>query len=821
MIPLLLLAAFAIDSPVAGAHATSMPAAPPARRPRIAQGTDAGAVYNGRANELRVKPPRLDEGGMSVDAQLDEPQWRQAALLTGFSQFSPQDGVPAQDSTQVLVWYSATAIHFGIRAFEAHGAARATLADRDKIDADDNVQILLGTFNDGRQATVFAVNPLGVQSDGTITESNQSKSSGFGGTTLARDPADLSSDFVYQSKGRVTADGYVVEVRIPFKSLKYQSRDVQAWGLNVVREVQHSGHEDSWAPARRAGLTFLGQSGALDGLTGLRRGLVLDVNPELTQRTTGLPSSPTPEAGANWKYAAERPVLGGNARWGITNNLTLNGTVNPDFSQVESDAGQFSFDPRQALFFAEKRPFFLDGIEQFATPHNLIYTRRVVQPVGAVKLTGKVSGTSVAFLSAVDHATDSTITGERPILNVLRVQRDVGRSSKLGFAYTDRMNGDAWNRVADADGTYLFGGVYSFQGQYAQSFTRQPDGKRLAAPLWHAGVNRNGRHLAFSYSLDGVHEDFRAANGFIQRGGVVNGNVDQRYTWFGARGALFEAVTFNPGYFSTWRYQSFVHQDDAIEKKLHFNLTGTLRGGWTAGVGYFAESFGFDPALFADYRILGAAGDTLPFTGRPRIPNSEAFLSLNTPAGKRVSFTAFYLWGHDENFLEWASSNIIIAQYGLNFRPTDKLRLNATYELQSFNRRTDGSIVANNRIPRLKVEYQIARPLFVRLVGEYDSYFRDALRDESRSNRPVITHDQCANYAYQVTVACQMSTFRGDFLFSYQPSPGTVLFVGYGAGYVDQRALAEPFAFPSSFGLRGYGRTDDALFVKASYLFRL
>jgi hypothetical protein len=432
-----------------------------------------------------------------------------------------------------------------------------------------------------------------------------------------------------------------------------------------------------------------------------------------------------------------------------------------------------------------------------------------------------VAGTTVALLSAVDQATDSTANPGRPVVNLLRLQRDIGSSSKFGIAYTDRENGGAFNRVADVDGTYLFGGVYSLQAQYAQSFTRQADGKRLDAPLWHAGVNRNGRHLAMSYSLDGVHEDFLASSGFIPRGGVVNGNLDQRYTWFGARGALFEAVTFNPGYFSTWRYQSFVHQDDAIEKKLHFNLSATLRGGWNAGVGYFAETFGYDPELFASYRIQSPDGTLLPYTGQPRIPNSEAYLSLNTPAGKRVSFNAFYLWGHDENFFEWASSSIIIGQYGMTVRPTDKLRVNATYNLQSFNRRTDGSIVGNNRIPRLKLEYQIARPLFVRLVGEYDSFYRDALRDESRTNLPIVTYDQCAGYAYQKTVACQRSAFRGDFLFSYQPSPGTVLFVGYGAGYVDRRPLAQPFDFPSSFGFRGYGRTDDALFVKASYLFRL
>lgn len=759
---------------------------------------------------MHVRPPRLDEAGV-VDGRLDESQWTQAARLIGFSQFSPNDGGPADDSTEVLVWYSATAIHFGIRAFERHGRPTATLADRDRIASDDNVQILLGTFNDGRQATVFAVNPLGVQGDGTIVESNQSRSSGFVGSTLARDPTDLSADYVFQSKGMLTPSGYVVEVRIPFKSLKYQSADVQTWGINVVRVVQHSGREDSWTPALRTGLSFLAQSGTLEGLTGLQRGLVVDVNPEVTQRTMGL--GPRTGMTGGWRYDAGRPQVGGNARWGITNNITLNGTVNPDFSQIESDAGQFSFDPRKALFFAEKRPFFLEGTEQFATPHSLIYTRRIVKPVGAVKLSGKVSGTNIAFLSAVDDATASRSGQDHPVVNMLRVQRDLGASSKLGVAYTDRVDGGSYNRVADIDGSYLFGGIYSLQGQYAQSVTQQAT-TRLSAPLWAAAINRNGKHVAFTYGLEGVHEDFITQSGYINRPGVVNATFDQRYTAFGRPGALFEAVTFNPGYLSIWRYQSFVHQEDAIEKKLHLNLNATMRGGWNAGLGYFVESFGFDPGLYGSYRILGAAGDTLPFHGTPRIPNSEAYLSAGTPAGARVAATAFYLWGRDENYYEWASSNIVIASYGLTVRPTDKLRLNATYNLQSYNRRSDGSIVGNNRIPRMKMEYQLARPLFVRLVGEYDSFHRDALRDEGRTGLPLLINGrQTTRSAY--------TGFRGDFLFSYQPDPGTVVFLGYGAGYTDTRAAAQPFEFPSSFRFNGYNRTDDAFFLKASYLLRL
>ena len=802
-----LLAAFAVAAPVTTAHVVR-----PRPRPVVQ------TVYNGRSNELHVQLPRLEDTGLTIDGRLDEPQWQQAALLTGFSQFSPNDGAAASDSTEVLVWYSATAIHFGIRAFEPHGQARATLADRDRIASDDNVQILLGTFNDGRQATVFAVNPLGVQADGTIVEANQTRSSGFVGSTLARDPTDLSADYVFQSSGMLTADGYVVEVRIPFKSLKYQSRDVQSWGLNIVRAVQHSGHEDSWAPAKRAGLSFLAQSGVLEGLTGLRRGLVVDVNPEITQQTPG--TSRPPGTGSGWRYDGRRPEVGGNARWGVTNNLTLNGTLNPDFSQIESDAGQFSFDPRQSLFFAEKRPFFLEGTEQFSTPNSLIYTRRIIQPVVAAKLTGKVSGTSVALLSAVDDAAGSTSRRDHPVFNLLRVQRDIGASSKLGVAYTDRVDAGNSNRVLDVDGSYLFGGIYSAQGQYAQSVTKQ-GGTSLHAPLWSAALNRNGKNVALTYSLAGVHEDFRALSGFISRGGIVNGDIDHRFTRFGAPGALLEVLTFNPAYKSVWRYQSFVHHDDAIEKKLHLSLNATLRGAWNVGTGYFVETFGFDPGLYAGYRVLGVNGDTLPFVGVPRIGNSEQYLSINSPAGRRFSANAFYLWGRDENFYEWASSSIVVSSYTLTVRPTDKLRADATYNLQSYNRRSDGSIVGNNRIPRLKLEYQIARPIFVRLVGEYDSFYRDALRDESGTRRPIIAADACNNGVVGITRACQNSTFRGDFLFSYQPNPGTVVFLGYGAGFADARLQSQPFEFPSTLRFNGYDRTDDAFFVKASYLFRL
>ncbi len=224
------------------------------------------------------------------------------------------------------------------------------------------------------------VNPLGVQEDGTITE-GLSMSRGatcancpFGvNQQTGPPPTDLTPDFVYESKGHLTPFGYEVVVRIPFRSVKYQSIDPQDWGINIIRLVQHSGHSDSWFPAKLADASFLGQAGTLTGLTGLSSGLVLDLNPFVTQKAQG---GRNWDAAGAWQYGVERPQFGSERALGnATNNLTLNGTYRPDFAEVESDATQLSFDPRNAISYPEKRPFFLDGLEQFNTPNNLIYTR--------------------------------------------------------------------------------------------------------------------------------------------------------------------------------------------------------------------------------------------------------------------------------------------------------------------------------------------------------------------------------------------------------------------------------------------------------------
>src|SRR3989454_4451148 len=763
-------------------------------------------TYSGRDRQLDVQIPRFEADAV-IDGDLSDSVWAHAAWLTGFSQYSPNDDVPAADSTQVLVWYSATAIYFGIRAFEQHGRPTMTLANRDQIFGDDNVQILLGTFHDGKRALMFAVNPLGVQGDGSLIEGTNISASGFiGGAVIGREQPDLSPDFVFQSRGRVTDWGYEVEVRIPFKSIRYQPRQPQDWNLNIVRQVKHSGFEDSWFPARRASATFIGQAGTLVGLSGMHRGLVVDLNPEATGRASGAPTT------GGYRYDLGDPQVGGNVRWGVSDNLTLNGTFKPDFSQVESDAGQLAFDPRQALFFPEKRPFFLEGSELFQVPQNLIYTRRIVQPVAAVKLTGTTFGTDIGLLSAVDQKFASVTGSDNPIFNILRAQRRLGRGSRVGLAYTDRIEGGDYNRVAEVDSRLVFKEIYGLNLQLAGSRTRT-GGATTTAPLWLSQFTVQHRIWGLRSLFAGISDDFRDASGFIGRAGIVHSYVDPSYTTYGKPGAFLERFTGDIVVDGIWQYQNFIHGRHLQDKKLHFNGNATLRGGWNVGAGYFVESFGYDSALFAAYYLKvpdGSGGvKFVAFTGQPTIKNGEYIVQIGTPQWKHFSGSGYFLQGHDENFFEWASGDLLLLSADLSYRPTERLRNSVSYFWQQVNRRTDGSLVNVGRVLRAKIEYQLSRPLFVRVVGQYIQDKTDSLRDDSRTGAPIFIAGPGSSLTR--AAASRSNLFHVDALLSYQPVPGTVVFAGYGSDMVDEEAF--------QFG--GLRRTDDAFFLKLSYLFRL
>jgi len=389
--------------------------------------------------------------------------------------------------------------------------------------------------------------------------------------------------------------------------------------------------------------------------------------------------------------------------------------------------------------------------------------------------------------------------------------------------YTDRVDGDFSNRVLGMDGRLVWGGIYSASFQAAGSRTATPTDAASIGTLYHADVRRAGRTFNARYRINALHDDFQAQSGFINRPAVANVNLSHSYTRYGGEGGLVESASTNLVLDGLWKYQRFVHGDDMIEKKAHWNNNFVLRGGWNVGASVLVESFGFDDELYSDLFVQRTEGGVVryePFVGRGRIPNLDYVLTMSTPNFRRLSANILYVWGRDENFYEWAPSDIGLITGSVTVRPTDQLRVTTSYTNQWYGRVADGSIVARTRIPRVRAEYQITRSIFVRAVGEYRADFADDLRDTDDTGDPLYRQTpgglvRARGFSTVDRRANRVNSFRPELLFSYLPSPGTVLYAGYGG------TLFEPDAFRLGRGLGELRRQNDAVFVKMSYLFRV
>jgi hypothetical protein len=648
-----------------------------------------------------------------------------------------------------------------------------------------------------------------VQEDGTITEGVRTT---IGSTGMANatgpDSTDLSPDFVYESKGRLTAFGYQVEVRIPFRSLKFPAKSPQNWGINILRKVQHSGHSDTWYPTKLAASSYLDEAGVLTGLRDLDAGLVLDLNPIVTEKIIG---NPTVGPRSGWAYDAARPQFGGNVRWGITPNLLLNGTYRPDFAEVESDATQLILDPRIGLQYPEKRPFFLDGLEQFNTPNNLIYTRRIEAPIGASKLTGKVGDVSLAYLGAIDEENQRGLTGGHPAFNVLRVRDDFAQGSQIGVVLTDKETGGSFNRLVGADSRITFGKLYTVDLQAATSMTRDA-GSSAAGPLWQADFLRTGRSLFLKYRLEGIDPEFDAASGFISRGNIVKATFDTRYTFY-PKHTFLDTFGFGFDYYDNWVYRSFTSFHAPAEREYQPYAVATLHGGWQILYMLALGFYSYDPSIYQNYYLghIGAHDTTYThYAGGPALWNIDHILQVTTPTFAHFDLSMLEFYGNDFNFFEWAPAYFWWTSLTLNFRPTSQLRAQLMYNAQIYWRRDDNSMVGKTLIPRLLVEYQLSRPIFFRVVGQYDGAYQNTLRDDTRSGLPIFTLNP-ATGTYSRASAFQSNQLQLSWLFAYQPIPGTVAFVGYG------NTMTEP----NGFQFNPLRRVADNVFVKFSYLFRM
>ncbi|HEY8853284.1 MAG TPA: DUF5916 domain-containing protein [Gemmatimonadaceae bacterium] len=767
---------------------------------------DSLPVYDGRANRTHVDVPRLDAAA-TIDGRLDDAVWRRAARLTGFSQYQPVDGRPADEPTEVLVWYSPDAIYFGIKAREIHGnVVRATHANRDNIDSEDQVQILLDTDNSRQIAFLFGVNPYGVQQDGTRSSTfaggaggPSATGGGFRNINPLEGSVDLNPDYVFESKGRLVEGGYEVEVRIPFKSLRYQDAKLQSWGIHILRRVQHSGFQDTWAPAVRANANFLAQSGSLDGLHDLKRGLVLEATPTVTAHAD---RSPTISNG-NYQRKAD---VGGDARWGIRQNLTLNGTINPDFSQVEADVGQVLLNERFALFYPEKRPFFLDGLELFDSPNQLIYTRQIVAPLGGVKLTGKLGGTNIASMLVGDDRQYSWAGNHSPLFGVSRIRYDYGSSNTIGGVLTTREDGASYSRVAAGDFRFYHSKLYFAQFQAAESWTDSL-GNRRNGSLYQADWDRTGRAWGFHYTLRSLDPGFKAAAGFVNRTGIIGANAFNRLSFYGAPGALVQ--TYGSFFFWSPIWNNAGGSHGLAESSESISPTATLRGGWQLSGALTHNYFAFGPALYNGLTIQRSVGtstvviDTAAFI----VPGPEnnqwgGSFRVTTPTYRFFSGTASITEGQVPIFREAAPGNSSRIDGALDLRPTTAIRSSLSFSRLTIARKSDGSRFSSETIPRIKVEYQVSPPIFLRLVGQYTARSRAALQD--RNGNPILVDGV-------IDTGSTVNEFSTDWLFSYRPVPGTLVYLGYGS------TLNEP----REFRFQDFQRTRDGFFGKISYLFRL
>ena len=768
---------------------------------------DPDKTYRGTAEELEVATPVVERADVSIDGRLDDAAWQEAALLTDFTQYEPVEGSAASQRTEIRVLVDADAIYFSVRASDDDPSGiRATLSERDSFTwSDDYIRFILDTFDDARRAFVFTVNPLGVQHDGIWNQGGSSGRRGGHGP-----PIDDNPDFLWDSDGMITDDGYQVEVRIPFKSLRFPELEEQSWGLQVERNIQRNGYRSSWAPVTNDIANKLAQSGKLTGLRGLDMGLFMEVNPVVTGKRIGGVDS---ETGLFHHQGAEGD-FGLNLTYGLTSNLTLDGTYNPDFSQVEADAGQISVNERFAIFFPEKRPFFLEGTEIFAMPKQLIYTRRVANPIGGAKLTGKVGGLSVGYLGAIDESFEAG--AENTVVNLVRMKKDVGSGSSIGAAYTDRTVSSAvYNRVAGADALLQLTDRHTLTLMGAASFTGSDALASERGRLLHAKFEQAGRTFAFNAEIEDTDPEFNTASGFMRRIGETQVSSRTSYNWFGPRGGRLEQFGPSLELRGFWDHDAFWDGEGPEEAEVQLGWRLSFRGNITFWGNHKRTTFDFQPAGYDGLFVEQGDGSFTAFR-----PDQDLFsnlgsttLSLWLNKWQRIRGNVRYTFSDAPLFdlgyrvaVEPARSRSV--ETTVNLYPTRALVAEVGIRANTLERKRDGSTASTAVIPRFRAQYQFSRSLFVRGIFEYRSQERFALRDPVNGGG-IYSSDGEGGYA--VRDGSIGHDFHVEGLVSYEPSPGTVFYVGYTRQMEDD----------GSFRFRNIRAQNDGLFVKLSYRFRM
>jgi hypothetical protein len=680
--------------------------------------------------------------------------------VTDFRQREPGDGVPVSHGTTAYVSYDDANLYVVFVCEDDPTGVRARIARREEIGDDDEVVIYLDTFRDREHAYFFLVNPLGVQLDGIWTEGQDE---------------DFSFDAVWHSDGRLTENGYVVRMTIPFRSLRFPRAPAQTWGIALGRIIQRNNEEAYWPHLTKRVKGFVPQFASLQGLANISPSHNVQVNPySVFARARVLDQ----DAAAFNTAGDER--LGVDAKLVVRDALTLDATVHPDFSQVETDDPQVTVNERFEVFFPEKRPFFLENSGYFSTPVNLFFSRRVVDPGAGLRLTGKAGRWVVGAIAMNDRAPGERadepvlLAGSRAAVGAARVQRELGEESTVGFLVTDRELERSFNRMFSVDSRLKLGSNWAFASQLLRSETRELDATRLSGSGALAELTRDGRNFDYVGRYLQFGPDFTAPLGFVKRVGIRQ----TEHEWKFRRRPKGKVVTnYGPKLSAVYVWDPDGQQLDrelAAEFQVELVRQTELKLVRTEAFELF-EDLGFRPY------------------------NTAA--SLTTEWFKWLTLDATYKWGaavnHDpvkglDPFLGRAAE----AEVNATLRPTSQLRVDQA-AIHSRLNTNSGARVFTERLLRTKVNYQFNRFLSLRAIVDYESQIGNpSLADLGDERR-----------------------WGADLLLTYLLNPGTALYVGYTDRYENLALLGGP---PPTVERSRKADLSVArqLFVKLNYLWR-
>ena len=704
--------------------------------------------------------------------------------VTGFVQRNPHNGDPASQRTEAYLGYDNNNLYAVFVCFDNPAKVRARMSRREDVFDDDTVEVMLDTFHDRRRAYAFQTTPLGVQWDAIWTETPHEDNTG---STPNFDP---SFDTVWDSRGRVTSEGYVVWMAIPFKSLRFSPEQQQSWGIILYRGILRENEDDFWPEISRSVEGRLGQAATANGLEGISPSRNMQFIPYGVLRSFRAldPRDPAPHFDSR-----DAEFRGGiDSKFVLRDNLVLDVTANPDFSQVESDEPQITVNQRFEVFFPEKRPFFLENSDFFKTPIDLFFTRRIGDPQFGARLTGKVGPYSLGILATDDRGPGNRVpdndplAGDRSTFAIARVNRDILGQSSIGVIYTDWEfpAADAFNRVGGIDSRLKFNPNWTGNFQAVTSSTKNPDGIYQAGPAYKAEATYSATHLNYDATYNDISPGFTTNAGFVNRVDIreVRNSLDYRF-WPEKSSVL----SWGPSLLvdNVWS-----HDETRLDTLYSPILTLRLKG---------QTYFNFSP--YTDFHERLRPTDFPTLAQDQDYHEHNYFISAGTSFLPQATIQTYYQRGVGVNFVPPAGqaprlASEDLANLLLSFRPISALKIDNSYLFDRLRDRNSGAAIFNNHIVRSKWNWQFNRQLSLRLILQYTVTLAT----------PALTSLESTKQ------------FNGDFLITYLLHPGTALYVGYNSDL--QNLALDPVAGTIVRTRNGYINDSRQFFVKVSYLFR-